>query len=116
MDCGYEYACPNDCSIVITQGDYGSYLYRITNADGTSLTNLSSIIFSSSKQNVKKELSKISENEFLLELPSETTKLFIPVRCTYDITLLFDNNKTPYTIIRNASFTVLGKENPIDDG
>lgn len=107
--------CGNDeqnYEITIVQGDKGSYKYIITNSDGSTITNIKSVFFTCSALNIKKTLTKIKENTFSLEIDSDITTTLKECTCSYDITLVF-NDDTIFTIIRSAVFTVLKKENPL---
>lgn len=113
MICKCELPTTNDYSITLVQGDYGSYLFNITNSDGTALDNVNSVIFTCSRLKVQESLSQFADNVFSLILNSELTKTFTPCTCSYDITIKFNDDATPYTVIRSASLTILKKENPL---
>lgn len=105
----------NDYSIELIQGDYGSYVYHITNSDGTKLENVKSVIFTCARLKLQKTLVDIGESNYVLTLDSATTQAFSPYTHTYDITILFNDEATPYTVIYNANFTVLKKENVVNE-
>lgn len=99
--------------ITLVQGDYGSYLYKITNCDGSPIENVSSAVFTCSKLGVEKDLIKLNDTDFSLILEPTQTKQFIPCECTYDITITIGDENKLYTIIRSAVLTILEKENPL---
>lgn len=112
-----NYSCAlneKNYGITLVQGDYGSYLYNITNLDGSEIEDISTAIFTCSKLGVQKELTKLNNTSFSLELSPSITKDFMPCECTYDITIKIGAGDKLYTIIRSAVFTVLEKENPLN--
>lgn len=113
-----NYSCAlneKNYKIVLVQGDYGSYLYNITNVDGSEIENIASAIFTCSKLGIQKELEKLNNKSFSLVLEPRATKTFTPCECTYDITIKIGSGDKLYTIIRSAVFTVLEKENPLNE-
>lgn len=103
----------DDYSIELVQGDHGSYLYHITNVDGSMLENVKNVIFTCSRLKLQETLTDIGDSNYSLILASETTQAFNACTCTYDITILFNDDATPYTVIRSANLTILKKENPL---
>ena len=112
MNCNFDMT---DYSIELIQGDYGSYLYHITNSDGSMLENVKSVIFTCAKLKIQKTLTNIAESNYLLTLDSVTTQAFSPYTHTYDITILFNDDETPYTVIHDADFIILKKENVVNE-
>ena len=113
MDCNCLTNVAN-YDIELIQGDYGSYLYVITNQDGTPLKDVENVVFTCSRLKQQLNLSVLSETEFSLTLDSELTSTFSACTCTYDITILFKGEQTPITVVHNATFVILKKENKLN--
>lgn len=103
-----------DNSIEIVQGDYLSCAFTITDEEGNALQNVKEVLFSSTFLNFQKELDKTSDSEFVLNVDSTTTSQFNVGTCTYDLTITFNDEVSPITVIYNAKFVVLKKENTIN--
>lgn len=112
MSCNFDVT---DYSIELIQGDYGSYVYHITNFDGTMLENVKSVIFTCARLKLQKTLTDIGESNYALILDSVTTRAFSAYIYTYDITILFNDDETPYTVIHDADFIILKKENVVNE-
>ncbi len=112
MNCNFDVT---DYSIELIQGDYGSYVYHITYSDGTMLENVKSVIFTCARLNIQKTLADIGESNYALTLDSVTTQAFSAYTHTYDITILFNDEETPYTVIHDADFIILKKENIVNE-
>lgn len=112
MSCGFDII---DYSIELVQGDYLSCLYDITDQNGLPLDNVKSIVFTCNRLKVQRELKRLDATTFELDMASEMTSQFSACTCSYDITVLFNNSETPHTIIHNADFTILKKENKLDE-
>lgn len=114
MDCGCSINVNDNYDIQLIQGDYGSYLYIITNQDNSPLENVESVVFTCSRLKQQIALVSTSQSEFALALDSDLTSTFSPCTCTYDITVLFKGEATPITVIHNANLTILKKENKLN--
>lgn len=114
MNCECDFDI-TDYSITLIQGDYGSYMYTILNENGSALENVKAVLFTCSRLKVKRELLKINDSNYGLTLPSELTETFAACTCTYDITIEFNGDSTPYTVVYNAKFTILKKENKLNE-
>lgn len=112
MNCNFDVT---DYSIELIQGDYGSYVYTILDENGSVLENVKAIVFTCSRLKVKQELLKITDSIYSLTLPSELTETFAACTCTYDITIEFNSDSTPHTVVYNANFTILKKENKLNE-
>lgn len=105
-----------DYSIELVKGDYGSFLYHITNEFDGPVNNIKQVVFTCHRLNLKLVLEKYSEMDYLLVLDSSLTKDFPTWRSmTYDLTLEFTTAETPITLIHNASITILNKENTLNE-
>lgn len=104
----------NDYSIEIVQGDFFSCLYDITNQDGSQIMGIDKVLFSSKYLNIVKELQSIDSMTYQLELTSEeTAAMKVGNNATYDITITFNTDETPVTVVYEAQLSVLKKENTI---
>lgn len=112
MNCNFDVT---DYSIELIQGDYGSYVYHITNSDGTMLENVNSVIFTCARLKIQKTLADIGESNYALTIDSVVTQAFSSYTHTYDITILFNDDQTPYTVIHDADFIILKKENVVNE-
>lgn len=108
MNCGYA----EDYSIHIIQGDNASFLFNITDEKNNVIPNITSVIFSCSRLNLKKNLVNIGNGDYELNFSAEETKNFSPCTCTYDITIKIENVMV-HTVVKNEVFYVHKKENPI---
>ena len=99
--------------IELIQGDYGSFVFHITDENGNPLQNLSEIVFTSKRLNLEVKLEQLSDTDFLLAIESAMTSNVGACNATYDITAIFDGHATPYTVIYNAKFIILKKDNTL---
>lgn len=113
MGCNCMTELKDDYSIELIQGDYGSFLFNITDETGAPLQKLSKIVFTSNRLKLQIELEKQSDTEFLLIIDDEVTLNSGPCITTYDITAIFEGDATPYTVIYNAKLVILKKENAL---
>lgn len=114
MSCGCMVELKDDYDIELVQGDYGSFLYNITDQNDEPLDNVESVIFTCSRLKTQIELSSISRSQFALVLDSSLTSEFSACTCTYDITVTFKSAQTPITVIHNGGLTILKKENKLN--
>lgn len=112
MNCNFDLT---DYSIELIQGDYGSYVYHITYSDGTMLENVTSVIFTCARLKIQKTLVDIGKSNYALTFDGVTTRAFSPYIHTYDITILFNEDEIPYTVIHDADFIILKKENIVNE-
>lgn len=115
MSCDCMFELKNDYSIELVQGDYGSFLYIITDKDDNALDNIDDVVFTCSRLKLQQSLIAISRMEFALTFDASTTSKFNACTCTYDVTIIFKGNQSPYTVIHDANFTILKKENKLND-
>lgn len=112
MSCNFDVV---DYSITIVQGDYVSCLYTITDANELPLNDIKEVIFTCNRLKLQKTLEQIDSTNFELSIDSETTSLLAVCNCTYDITVTFNSEETPITLIHNANLSVLQKENKLNE-
>lgn len=113
MGCDCMVGCKDDFDIELVQGDYGSFVFHITDENANELQNLDKIIFTSNRLKLQIELEKQTNTDFLLIIDNEVTLNIGACTATYDITAIFKGNATPYTVIHNAKFVILKKENAL---
>lgn len=114
MNCACDFYV-KDYSITLIQGDYGTYIYTICNQNGIALENVKDVFFTCARLKLKRMLSKKDNSTYILILPSELTETFSACTCRYDLTVEFTGDTTPCTIIYNEKFTVLKKENKLNE-
>lgn len=114
MGCECMVEIKDNFDIELVQGDYGSFLYDITDANNEPLNNVDAVIFTCARLKMQITLTSISNIQFLLALDSVLTSGFSACTCTYDITIKFKSTQTPVTVIHNACLTILKKENKLN--
>lgn len=114
MGCDCMFKLKDNFDIELVQGDYASFLYDITDQNDEPLNNVDAVIFTCARLKTQITLTSISNTRFLLALDSVLTSGFSACTCTYDITIKFKNAQTPITVIHNAYFTILKKENKLN--
>lgn len=97
-------------TIEIIQGDTLDLEVSILGLEEYDLVN--NIYFTSEKLGIKKELTKISNDTFILNFTSEETKNLQKGIYSYDLTIYFNEEKVDTTIY-NGSIIVFEKENKI---
>lgn len=115
MNCDCMMQMRDNYDIELVQGDYGSFLYNITDSNDAPLTNIKQVIFTCARLKTQIELAQILPSQFTLIMNSDLTSKFTACTCTYDITIIFTTSQTPLTVIHNAGFTILKKENKLYD-
>ena len=96
--------------IRLVQGDELSQDLNVTGGD--EVQDIEELIFSCAEQNIIKNCTKISENLYFLQIPSEETKTFIPKIASFDITLKFNDGEILTAIFQNK-LEILKKRNKI---
>lgn len=114
MGCDCMVELKDDYDIELVQGDYGSFLYNITDQNDEPLDNVESVIFTCPRLKTQIELLSISRSQFALMLDSSLTSGFNACTCTYDITVKFKTAQTSITVIHNGGLTILKKENKLN--
>lgn len=114
MNCDCMMQMRDDYNIELVQGDYGSFLYNITDSENEPLVNIEQVVFTCARLKTQIELTQLSPVDFALTMNSDLTSKFTACTCTYDITLIFKGTQTPVTVIHNAGFTILKKENKLN--
>ena len=104
-----------DYTIQIIQGDYLSCIYTITDQNGKALTNVKNVIFTCKRLNLQIILKSIDASNFELILDSAITSTLQACTTTYDITIQFNDESTPHTVIFDSEIIVLKKENVVND-
>ena len=114
MGCDCMFKLKDNFDIELVQGDYASFLYDITDANDEPLNGVDAVIFTCARLKTQITLTSISNTRFLLTLDSALTSRFSACTCTYDITIKFKSAQTPITVVHNAYFTILKKENKLN--
>ena len=114
MGCDCMLKLKDNFDIELVQGDYASFLYDITDANDEPLNDIDAVIFTCARLKTQITLTSISNTQFLLTLDSALTSRFSACTCTYDITIKFESAQTPITVVHNAYFTILKKENKLN--
>ena len=114
MGCDCMFKLKDNFDIELVQGDYGSFLYVITDTNNAPLNDIDAVIFTCTRLKTQITLTSMSNTQFLLTLDSALTSGFSACTCTYDITIKFKNVQTPITVIYNAYLTILKKENKLN--
>lgn len=114
MGCDCMFKLKDDFDIELVQGDYGSFLYDITDTNDEPLNNIDAVIFTCTRLKTQITLTSMSNTQFLLTLDSSLTSGFSACTCTYDITIKFKSTQSPITVVHNAYLTILKKENRLN--
>lgn len=114
MGCDCMFKLKDNFDIELVQGDYASFLYDITDANDEPLNAVDTVIFTCARLKTQITLTSMSNTQFLLTLDSALTNGFSACTCTYDITIKFKNTQSPITVVHNAYFTILKKENKLN--
>lgn len=114
MGCDCMFKLKDNFDIELVQGDYGSFLYVITDTNNAPLNDIDAVIFTCTRLKTQIALTSMSNTQFLLTLDSALTSGFSACTCTYDITIKFKNAQTPITVIYDAYLTILKKENKLN--
>lgn len=114
MGCDCMVELRDDYDIELVQGDYGSFLYNITDQNDEPLADVDVVIFTCSRLKTQITLTPITNTQFSLTMDSVLTSGFSACACTYDITIKFKSTQTPITVIHNAGLTILKKENKLN--
>lgn len=114
MGCDCMFKLKDDFDIELVQGDYGSFLYDITDTNNGPLDNIDAVIFTCTRLKTQITLTSMSNTQFLLTLDSSLTSGFSACTCTYDITIKFKSTQSPITVVHNAYLTILKKENKLN--
>lgn len=114
MGCDCMFKLKDDFDIELVQGDYGSFLYDITDTNDEPLNNIDAVIFTCTRLKTQITLTSMSNTQFLLTLDSALTSGFSACTCTYDITIKFKGTQSPITVVHNAYLTILKKENKLN--
>ena len=105
----------DDYSLEIVQGDYLSVVYTLTDEYGNNLDDIKQVVFTCEQLGLQQVLTKLSPTEFWLQYDGTTTANWSTfLGATYDITLELVGNATPLTLVHDASFTILKKENKLN--
>lgn len=114
MGCDCMVELRDDFDIELVQGDYGSFIYNITDQNDEPLTDVDVVIFTCARLKTQINLTSITSTQFSLTMDSNLTSRFTPCTSTYDITILFKGTQSPVTLIHNANITILKKENKLN--
>lgn len=114
MGCDCMFKLKDDFDIELVQGDYGSFLYDITDTNDEPLNGVDAVIFTCARLKTQITLTPMSNTQFLLTLNSVLTSGFSACTCTYDITIKFKGTQSPITVVHNAYLTILKKENKLN--
>lgn len=114
MGCDCMTELKDDFAIELVQGDYGSFLYNITDTNNEPLNDVDAVIFTCARLKTQINLTPITRAQFSLAMDSSLTSQFTPCTSTYDITILFKGTQSPVTLIYNAGITILKKENKLN--
>lgn len=116
MICGCN-MLSDDYSIEFVQGDYMSAVFTITDEYDDKVDNIEHVVFTCERLGLQQNLTQLSDVEFMLVFSGEETDKFVTYNgTTYDITLQLKGSDTPLTLVHNASFSVLKKNNPLEGG